>query len=301
MPRTISQEIKDKIIKDSENGYSYTDIAKNYGIPASSIKNILLLNRKKCLVLPEAVNMSKEEKEIAIKEMLENTSEKQSDIAAKYGVFDSTVSIVAKKYGLRQWKEKERMEYRNPEGYADPTAYKAINTPVSPGEIWTASTHDPDKTKTLLVLQIFDSHALCLWMTNDLSTIPEGCEEKVMFREESFCDCSKPQYAFFSRFVKRVGGITINRLIDIRQKVADIILRGYAAQEGSGSPLEAPGSGFSAEADKIPVETEKARETPVNGLAVDAGELTRLRVKAEIMEQVAGRLFGILEKQAERG
>ena len=202
---------------------------------------------------------------------------------------------------IKEMKAEMDKDYTNPEGYADPTAYRAIRPVVSPGEIWTASTHDPDKTKTLLVLQIFDSHALCLWMTNDLSTIPEGCEEKVMFREESFCDCSKPQYAFFSRFVKRVGGITINRLIDIRQKVADIILRGYAAQEGSRSPLEAPGSGFSDEADKIPIETEKARETPVNGFTTDAGEMTRLRVKAEIMEQVAGRLLGILEKQAERG
>lgn len=202
---------------------------------------------------------------------------------------------------IKEMEEKMEKDYRNPEGYADPTAYRAICPVVSPGEIWTASTHDPDKTKTLLVIQIFDSHALCLWMTNDLSTIPEGCEEKVMFREESFCDCSKPQFAFFSRFVKRVGGITINRLIDIRQKVADIILRGYAAQEAPYNAVEAPQAASNAEADKIPVETEKARETPVNGFITDAGEMTRLRVKAEIMEQVAGRLFGILEKQAERG
>jgi hypothetical protein len=219
-----------------------------------------------------------------------------SEIAAEMNCHPVTVR--------RALKEIEKMdkEYRNPEGYADPTAYRAIRPVVSPGEIWTASTHDPDKTKTLLVLQIFDSHALCLWMTNDLSTIPEGCEEKVMFREESFCDCSKPQYAFFSRFVKRVGGITFNRLIDIRKKVADIILRGYAeqtAEDATTSRLQAPTSDFTAELDKIPAEKEKPQETPANGVPMDA-DIELLKYRATMYESLSGRLLDIVEKAVAR-
>ena len=219
------------------------------------------------------------------------------DIGEKYGISISTVSRIVKR-------REEIMDYRNAEGYADPTAYKAINTTVTPGEIWTASTHDPEKMKTLLVIQTFETHAVCLWMTDDLSSIPEGCEEKVMFREQSFCDCSKPQYAFYSRLVKRAGGITFNRLIDIRKKVADIILRGYAeqtAEDAIPSRLEATGSDFSAELDKIPTEEEKPQEMAGNTLEQEDAIRAVLQYKAASLEALTNRLLDIVERAVQKG
>lgn len=216
------------------------------------------------------------------------------EIAEKYGISISTVSRTFQR-------REEIMDYKNPEGYADPTAYRAINPDIMPGEIWEIKAYRAGENKLMVVMQIFDNFAICAGMQKDLSSIPDDCEERTICRDAPFVDCSKPGIVYKNRFIKKCGELTVNKMITIRQKVADIILRGYAAQEAPGSPLEAPQTALNAEADKIPVETEKARETPVSGLTGDAGEMTRLRVKAEIMEQVAGRLFGILEKQAERG
>lgn len=222
-----------------------------------------------------------------------------SEIAAEMNCHPVTVR--------RALKEIEKMdkEYRNPEGYADPTAYKAIYPAMEAGELWAYPAKDTGEERTMLLLQVFDNYSICIMTTENLSAIPEGNEEKLIVKGIApWVDCGRPQYVFNSRLTRIIGKITLQRLIDIRQKVADIILRGYSggnAQEAPQNAAEAPQAVFNAEADKIPAETEKPRETPVNGFAGDAVEMTRLRVKAEIMEQVAGRLFGILEKQAERG
>lgn len=221
-------------------------------------------------------------------------------IAAEMGCHPATVHRA-----IKERRAEMENEYRNPEGYADPTAYRAMNPAMEAGELWAYPAKDTGEERTMLLLQVFDNYSICIMTTENLSAIPEGNEEKLIVKGIApWIDCGRPQYAFNSRLTRMIGKISLQRLIGIRQKVADIILRGYSgenAQEAPQNAAEAPQAVFAAKPDKIPAETEKPRETPVNGFITNAGEITRLRVKAEIMEQVAGRLFGILEKQAERG
>ena len=223
---------------------------------------------------------------------------KNVDIAAKIGCNPQTVGRILR------GAETMTTEYRNPEGYADPTAYRAINPEQEAGEVWIYPKENGEE-RAVLLLQVFESYSICLMLSENLNAIPEQNEEKLIIKgAPPWVDCGRPQYAYHNRLTRRVGKITLTRVIGIRQKVADIILRGYPGDKPVEPDLtrpEAAQDGFSAEADKIPAETEKPQETPVSGFKTDSADLVRLLVKAEIMEQVAGRLFGILEKQAERG
>lgn len=193
------------------------------------------------------------------------------------------------------------MDYKNPEGYADPTAYYAMKEPAAmPGDIWAVTTMKPGEERVCLFLQVFDEFGIVLNIQNIPDNIPSGCSEKVLYKARAgFVDISKPQVVFFKRLIQKDGTISLTRLIDIRQKAADIILRGYP-QDTPRTRLEAPRTDSKPELDKIPTETEKPQETARNTQETDA-EIAVLKFKAAMNEALAGRLLDIVEKAVQKG
>lgn len=301
MPRKIPQELKEKIYKDAENGYTYTNIGRNYGMPPNTVKNILAAKNRERLLLPEAEHMSREEKIQAIKERLEKTDDKQNTIAGEYGVHDAFVSLIAKRYKLRQWKEQAEMSYTNPEGYADPTPHRAMNPNIIPGEVWEADRQVEGTKKTLLILQVFDTHAICLCLLENGDRIDEQHLERLIIKGTPFLDCGKPQFVFLNKLTKRIGQITISRLCDIRKKVSDIILKGYPDEEPALATQDAPRSDSKPELDKIPTEEEKPQETAGNTLEQEDAIRAVLQYKAASLEALTNRLLDIVERAVQKG
>ena len=298
MPKKITRAVKGQIKAEHLKGKTIAEIAEAYGISERTVQDITKKNRHK--VLEEAKTMSKAEKEERIKHLLAETGMKQQEIAEMYDVQPTWVTRIAKKYRLRAWKEKE-MEFKNPEGYADPTAFMAMNPNVMPGEIWEIKSYKAGENKLMLILQVFDTFAICVGLQPNLEKIPEYCEEKVLCRPAPFADCSKPNVVYKTRFIRKEGELTVNRMIGIRQKVADIILRGYPDEKPALATQDVPRSDFKPELDKIPTEEEKPQETAGNTLEQDDAIRAVLQYKAASLEALTERLLDIVEAAVQKG
>ena len=110
-------------------------------------------------------------------------------------------------------------------------------------------------------------------------------------KDGGFCDCSKPQFCFYSRFNRKVGAITLNRLIEIRQKAAGIMLRGFT--DGPVTHQEAAEGDFKPVPDKIPTAEEKPLETACEARGWEADALI-------VDKALSDRLLDILEKAVQR-
>ena len=202
---------------------------------------------------------------------------------------------------IKEFKEVENVDYRNPEGYADPTAYHAMNPEPAPGDVWEVTTKNPGETQIKLFLQVFGEFAIVLGLQPTADGISEGCEAKIICKGGSgFVDMSKPQVVFFNRLVGKVGEIGLTRLIAIRKGVADIILRGYA-EDAPGTALDATRSDSKPELDKIPTEEEKPQETAGNTLEQEDAIRAVLQYKAASLEALTNRLLDIVEAAVQKG
>lgn len=190
-----------------------------------------------------------------------------------------------------------KMDYRNPEGYADPTAYHAMSPEPAPGDVWEVTTKVPGDTQAKLLLQVFDDFAISL----TIQPFPDGFDAKVIYKGGSgFVDMSKPQVVYFNRLVGKVGEVGLTRLITIRQGVAGIILRGYA-EDTALATEKAPRSDSKPELDKIPTEEEKPQETAGNTLEQEDAIRAVLQYKAASLEALTTRLLDIVEKAVQKG
>ena len=191
-----------------------------------------------------------------------------------------------------------KMDYRNPEGYADPTAYHAMNPEAAPGDVWEVTTKNPGDTQAKLILRVFDNFAISL----TIQPFPDGFDAKVIYKGGSgFVDMSKPQVVYFNRLVGKVGEIGLTRLISIRQGAASIILRGYPDEKPALATEKAPISDSKPELDKIPTEEEKPQETAGNTLEQDDAIRAVLQYKAASLEALTNRLLDIVERAVQKG
>lgn len=202
---------------------------------------------------------------------------------------------------IKEFKEVENVDYRNPEGYADPTAYHAMNPEPAPGDVWEVTTKNPGETQIKLFLQVFDNFGIVLGLQPTADGIPEGYDAKIICKGCSgFVDMSKPQVVFFNRLIGKVGEVGLTRLITIRQGVADIILRGYAddttlAHENAHRTVSKP------ELDKIHTKEEKPQETAGNTLEQEDAIRAVLQYKAASLEALTTRLLDIVEAAVQKG
>lgn len=202
---------------------------------------------------------------------------------------------------IKEFKEVDKVDYRNPEGYADPTAFHAMSPDAGPGDVWEVTTKNPGETQIKLFLQVFDDFGIVLGLQPTADGIPEGYDAKIICKGCSgFVDMSKPQVVYFNRLVGKVGEVGLTRLITIRQGVANIILRGYAG-EAPGTALEAPRSDSKPEQDKIPTEEEKPQEMAGNTLEQEDAIRAVLQYKAASLEALTNRLLDIVERAVQKG
>lgn len=193
------------------------------------------------------------------------------------------------------------MDYRNPEGYADPTAFHAMNPDAGPGDVWEVTTKNPGETQIKLFLQVFDDFGIVLGLQPTADGIPEGYDAKIICKGCSgFVDMSKPQVVFFNRLVGKVGEVGLTRLITIRQGVANIILRGYA-EDTALATEKAPRSDSKPNLDKISTEEEKPQETAGNTLEQEDAIRAVLQYKAASLEALTNRLLDIVERAVQKG
>ena len=193
------------------------------------------------------------------------------------------------------------MDYRNPEGYADPTAYHAMNPEPAPGDVWEVTTKNPGETQAKLFLQVFDDFAITLTI-QPFPDIPDGFDAKVIYKGGSgFVDMSKPQVVYFNRLAGKTGEVGLTRLITIRQGVADVILRGCPDEKPAIATEKATRSDSKPELDKIPTEEEKPQETAGNTLEQEDAIRAVLQYKAASLEALTNRLLDIVERAVQKG
>lgn len=195
-----------------------------------------------------------------------------------------------------------KMDYKNPEGYADPTAFHAMNPDAGPGDVWEVTTKNPGETQIKLFLQVFVDFAIVLGLQPTADGIPEGCDAKIICKGCSgFVDMSKPQVVFFNRLIGKAGEIGLTRLITIRQGAASIILRGYPDEKPALATEKAHRSDSKPELDKIPTEEEKPQETAGNTLEQEDAIRAVLQYKAASLEALTNRLLDIVERAVQKG
>lgn len=202
---------------------------------------------------------------------------------------------------IKEFKEVDKVDYRNPEGYADPTAFHAMSPDAGPGDVWEVTTKNPGETQIKLFLQVFDDFGIVLGLQPTADGIPEGYDAKIICKGCSgFVDMSKPQVVYFNRLVGKVGEVGLTRLITIRQGVANIILRGYAYDTALATE-KAHRSDSKPELDKIPTEEEKPQETAGNTLEQEDAIRAVLQYKAASLEALTERLLDIVEAAVQKG
>ena len=199
---------------------------------------------------------------------------------------------------IKEFKEVDKVDYRNPEGYADPTAFHAMSPEPAPGDVWEVTTKNPGDTQAKLFLRVFDDFAITL----TIQPLPDGFDAKVIYKGGSgFVDMSKPQVVYFNRLLGKVGEVGLTRLITIIQGVANVILRGHPDEKPALATEKAPRSDSKPELDKIPTEEEKPQETAGNTLEQEDAIRAVLQYKAASLEALTNRLLDIVEAAVQKG